>query len=49
MFSVLGKKVFYTTFSGLQKTVNVATLNSGIYILKVIEDGKSSTKKLVIR
>ena len=49
IFNVLGKKVFSTTFSGVQKTVNIATLNSGIYILKVIEDGKSSTKKLVIK
>lgn len=49
IFNVLGKKVYSTTFSGVQKTVNVATLNAGIYILKVIEEGKSSTKKLVIK
>ena len=47
IFDVLGKKVLSkTTKSGL---INVATLNSGIYILKVTELGKTSTRKLVIK
>ncbi len=49
VFNVLGKKVFTQTFSGQQKTMDVSVLNSGIYILKVTQDGKTSTKKLVIR
>ncbi len=49
IFNVLGKKVFSSTFTGLKKELNVSTINSGIYILKVTEDGKTATKKLVIR
>ena len=49
IFNVLGKKVFTTRFSGTKKDVDVSSINSGIYILKVIENGKIATKKLVIR
>ena len=49
IFSVIGKKVFSTSFTGLKKNLDVSTVNSGIYILKVTEDGKTATKKLVIR
>jgi hypothetical protein len=49
IFNLLGKKVFEQSFSGLQKTLDVTDLNSGIYILKVSENGNMATKKLVIR
>ena len=49
IFNVLGKKVFTQSFAGLQKTFNVSMLNAGIYILKVTEEAKTVTKKLVIR
>jgi hypothetical protein len=49
IFNVLGKKVFTTNFSAKNKEINVSNINSGIYILKVIENGKTATKKLVIR
>ncbi|MCI2228630.1 T9SS type A sorting domain-containing protein [Polaribacter sp. MSW13] len=49
IFNVLGKKVFSATFTGLKKDLDVSTINSGIYILKVTENGKTATKKLVIR
>jgi hypothetical protein len=49
LFNVLGKKVFSETFTGNAKELNVSALNSGIYILKVIEGAKIATKKLVIR
>jgi len=49
IFNVLGKKVFTQSFSGLQKTMDVSILNSGIYILKVTEEDKTVTKKLVIK
>ncbi|WP_282071195.1 T9SS type A sorting domain-containing protein [Polaribacter atrinae] len=49
LFNVIGKRVFSTSFSGLKKNLDVSTINSGIYILKVTEAGKTSTKKLVIR
>ncbi|WP_405611301.1 T9SS type A sorting domain-containing protein [Polaribacter sp. Asnod1-A03] len=49
IFSVIGKKVFSTSFSGLNKNLDVSSLNSGVYILKVTEGSKLATKKLVIR
>ena len=49
IFNVLGKRVLSSSFSGLKSDVDVSTISSGIYILKVTEDGKTSTKKLVIK
>lgn len=49
IFNVLGKKVLTTSFSGAKSTIDVSTINSGVYILKVTEEGKTATKKLVIR
>lgn len=49
IFNVLGKKVLTTSFSGTKSTIDVSAINSGIYILKVTENGKTATKKLVIR
>ena len=49
IFNVLGKKVLTTSFSGAKSTIDVSAINSGIYILKVTEEGKTATKKLVIR
>ena len=49
IFNVLGEKVLTTSFSGVKSTIDVSVINSGIYILKVTEEGKTATKKLVIR
>jgi len=49
IFNVLGKKVLTTCFLGFKSTINVSAIGLGIYILKVTEAGKISTKKLVIR
>jgi len=49
IFNVLGKKVLSSSFSGVKSNVDVSAISSGIYILKVTEDGKTATKKLVIR
>ena len=49
IFNVLGKKVFTSSFSGLKEEINISNINSGIYILKVTENGKTATKKLVVR
>ena len=49
IFNVLGKKVLSSSFSGVKSNVDVSEISSGIYILKVTEDGKTATKKLVIR
>ena len=47
LFDVLGKQVLNTTTSN--NTINIANLNSGIYILKITEGSKTATRKLVIR
>lgn len=47
IFDVLGKQVVNaTTVSG---AVNVANLNAGVYIVKVTEEGKTATRKLVVK
>lgn len=47
VYDVLGKQVVNTTISG--STVNVANLKNGVYIVKITENGKTATRKLVIR
>ncbi|WMI66362.1 T9SS type A sorting domain-containing protein [Aestuariibaculum sp. YM273] len=46
-FDVLGKRIYSTTLVG--KELNISSLNKGVYILKVTENGISETRKLVIR
>lgn len=43
---MLGKEVLNTKV--VNNTVNVSNLTSGIYIVKITEEGKTSTKKLII-
>lgn len=45
IFDVLGKQVLNTTTSN--STVNVSNLTAGVYIVKVTEEGKTATKKLI--
>ena len=47
LHDVLGKEVIKTTTSNT--TINIANLNSGIYIVKISENGKTATKKLVVK
>jgi hypothetical protein len=47
LYDVLGKEVIKTTTSNT--TINIANLNSGIYIVKITEGGKTATKKLVVK
>ena len=47
IYDVLGKQVLNTTTD--TTSINVAGLNAGVYIVKVTEEGKSATRKLVIR
>ena len=48
IYSLIGKEVYRKTIQPFE-TVNVPNLNSGIYMLRVIEDGKTSTRKLVVK
>jgi len=47
IFDIFGKEVTNTTITG--NTVNVNNLVNGVYIVKVTEEGKTATKKLVIK
>jgi hypothetical protein len=47
IFDVLGKKVINTTTSS--NAINVSNLNNGVYIVKITEEGKTATRKLVIK
>ncbi|MFY7711676.1 T9SS type A sorting domain-containing protein [Tenacibaculum sp. MEBiC07804] len=49
IFNVLGKKVYTTEVNGLNNDISVPSLNAGIYILKVVEEGKTASKKLLIK
>ena len=46
VFDVLGKQVLNTKTS--ENAINVSSLNSGIYMIQITEEGKTATKKLVI-
>lgn len=47
VYDVLGKLVLNTTTS--DNAVNVSSLHTGIYIVNITEEGKTASKKLVIR
>ncbi|MCK6607513.1 MAG: T9SS type A sorting domain-containing protein [Flavobacterium sp.] len=47
IFDVLGKEVVKSNV--INNAVNVSGLNAGIYIVKVTEEGKTATRKLVIQ
>ncbi|CAL2058842.1 T9SS type A sorting domain-containing protein [Tenacibaculum sp. 190524A05c] len=49
IFNVLGKEVYNTKINGVNNDIDVSTLNSGIYILKVVEGEKVASKKLIIK
>lgn len=47
IYDVLGKQVLSTVVTN--QVVNVSDLTSGVYIVKITEEGKTATRKLVIR
>ncbi len=47
IYDVLGKQVLNTVVTN--ETVNVSGLTSGVYIVKVTEEGKTATRKLVVK
>ncbi|WP_053002268.1 T9SS type A sorting domain-containing protein [Kordia jejudonensis] len=46
VYSIIGKQVINTTITN---TLNIADLQSGVYVVQITENGKSATKKLVIK
>jgi len=47
IYDVTGKQVFNTTTSN--ELLNVSNLNAGVYIVKITEEGKTATRKLVVK
>ncbi|MEO5776711.1 MAG: T9SS type A sorting domain-containing protein [Flavobacterium sp.] len=47
VFDVLGKKVLSTSTN--DNAINVGSLNVGVYIVQITEEGKTASRKLVIR
>lgn len=47
IFDILGKQVLNTKV--LNNSLNVNSLNAGVYIVKVTEEGKTATRKLVVQ
>jgi hypothetical protein len=47
IFDILGKQVL--TSKVLNNSLNVNGLNAGIYIVKITEEGKTATRKLVVK
>ncbi len=47
IYDVLGKQVLNTTT--IDNAVNVSSLIAGVYVVKITEDGKTATRKLVIK
>lgn len=47
IFDVLGKQVLNTKVNG--EAVNVSGLTAGVYIVKITEEGKTATRKLVVK
>jgi len=48
IYSMLGKQVFNKTVKP-NETINVSNLNAGMYMMRVVEEGKIATRKLVIK
>ena len=47
IFDMLGKQILTSKVSN--NTLNVSNLNAGIYIVKITEEGKTATRKLVVQ
>ncbi len=47
IFDILGKQVLNATTSNT--SINVGNLNSGVYLVKITEEGNTATRKLVIQ
>jgi hypothetical protein len=47
IFDVLGKKVLQTIIT--TKELNISNLSPGVYIIKIIEENATSSRKLIVR
>lgn len=49
MYDVLGNEVKYITTNELQSEIDVANLVSGVYFIKLTQEGKTHTEKIIIQ
>ena len=47
LYNLLGQEVFSKSLSNTNETINIASLETGIYVAKVSIDGKSKSFKIV--
>lgn len=47
IYDVLGKRVLLS--KSINQSINVTSLNAGVYIINITEIGKNTTRKLVIK
>ncbi len=47
IFDVLGKKVLQTIIS--TRELNISNLSPGVYIIKITEEGSTSSRKLIVQ
>jgi hypothetical protein len=47
IFDIVGKEVVKADV--INNAVNVANLEAGVYIVKITEEGKTATRKLIIK
>ena len=48
LYDVMGKMVLSSSVRN-EESINISNLNSGIYVLKVEENSKNATRKLIIK
>ncbi len=46
IYTVLGKQVVFKVLIG--KELNISNLNPGVYVIKITEEGRQATRKLII-
>lgn len=49
VFSIIGKKVIQTQVSNQNTPISIRNLKAGVYIIKITQDGNTTTKKLIVR
>lgn len=47
IFDLLGKRIFQSQLTS--RELNISNLSPGVYIIKIIEDGATATRKLIVR
>ena len=49
VYSILGGKVLTTSTVSKNHTIDISKIKSGVYILKIVSQGKSYTQRLIVR